>query len=262
METIRPDLSVSAIRAFNDNYIWLLTRDSRSCAVVDPGDAGPVIEALEQRGLELDTILVTHHHPDHVGGIPELLQRWPANVIGPDDDRIRRRSLTVSENDRVELDRMNLTFEVLEVPGHTRSHIAYVGHGCLFPGDTLFSAGCGRLFEGTPAQMQNSLDKLARLPDETRVFCAHEYTRSNCMFALAVEPENLALQAFARWVDDQRSRDQPTVPSTMGHEREVNPFLRTREPSIVGRARTIDPAAEPGASTLAVIRQWKDRFSG
>jgi hydroxyacylglutathione hydrolase len=262
MEMINGELSVSAIPAFSDNYIWLLTGDDRRCAVVDPGDADPVIRLLDQQGLELDTILVTHHHPDHVGGIPELLRRWPATVIGPDDDRIRHRDLTVRENDRVNLDGMKLAFAVLEVPGHTTSHIAYVGHGCLFPGDTLFSAGCGRLFEGTAAQMQESLDKLAGLPDETRIFSAHEYTRSNCAFARAVEPENPTLRTFSRWVDDQRSRDLPTLPSTMGRERDVNPFLRTREPAVVERAREIDPAAEPGASTLATIRHWKDGFQG
>jgi hydroxyacylglutathione hydrolase len=255
-------LSVSALPAFSDNYIWLLNTGAGACALVDPGDADVVIDHLDREGLELDSILVTHHHPDHIGGIASLLKHWPATVWGPADDRISLRHRTVGQGDRVELDRLDLAFEVLSVPGHTRSHIAYFGHGKLFSGDTLFSAGCGRLFEGTPDQMQASLDKLAALPGSTEVYCAHEYTQANVAFALAVEPESEPLCEFAQWVDRRRASGEATIPSTLERERAINPFLRSREPRVVARAREIEAQAQPGATTLGVIRRWKDRFTG
>jgi hydroxyacylglutathione hydrolase len=253
-------LKVSPIPAFNDNYIWLLETTGQSCAVVDPGEPEPVIEALDQRGLQLDAILVTHHHADHIGGIPTLLKRWPAQVIGPDDPRVGRCDRVVEEGGVAELSTLGLRFKVIEVPGHTRSHIAYFGHGALFCGDTLFSVGCGRLFEGTPEQMQSSLDKLAHLPPDTKVYCAHEYTQSNCTFALAVEPENHELRKLAKWVDARRKEGAMTLPTTLGRECAVNPFLRTREPSVMAAARRLEQDVRAGASTLAVIRAWKDRF--
>ncbi len=253
-------LRVSPIPAFTDNYIWLLETAGQSCAVVDPGAAEPVIEALEARDLRLEFILVTHHHADHIGGISALLARYPAQVFGPGDPRINLCDQVVSEGDRVELPTLGLSFRVIEVPGHTRSHIAYYGHGALFCGDTLFSAGCGRLFEGTPEQMQASLDKLRELPADTRIYCAHEYTQSNCAFASAVEPENSQLKELVEWVDRTRREGAITLPSTLGRELAVNPFMRTREPSVVTAARRLEPDTHPGASTLAVIRAWKDRF--
>jgi hydroxyacylglutathione hydrolase len=255
-------LTITPIPAFNDNYIWLLETGGSACAVVDPGDHRPVILRLEERGLSLDSILVTHHHADHIGGIPGLLARWPAEVIGPEDPRTGPRSLTVADGDTVRLTALGLEFGVLEVPGHTASHIAFHGHGALFCGDTLFSLGCGRLFEGSPAEMQASLDKLAALPPDTQVYCAHEYTRSNCAFALAVEPDNERLQTVARWIDEQRRTGHATVPSSLAMELQCNPFLRTREPPVVEAAHALDPAASPGASTLGIIRSWKDRFPG
>jgi len=255
-----PAVSITPIPAFDDNYIWLLETGGTGCAVVDPGEHLPVVRALEERGLSLEAILVTHHHADHVGGIPGLLQRWPARVVTPDDSRLQEGSQTVLEGDVVRLEGLGLQFRVVEVPGHTASHVAYHGHGALFCGDTLFSVGCGRLFEGTPEQMQQSLDKLAALPPSTRIYCAHEYTRSNCVFALAVEPDNPDLRNMARWVEEQRARGKPTLPSTLERELRVNPFLRTRTPAVIAAAREIDPAAGPGESTLRVIRSWKDRF--
>jgi hydroxyacylglutathione hydrolase len=253
-------LTITPIPAFQDNYIWLLENGRTACAVVDPGDHRPVIRALENLGLDLAVILITHHHADHVGGVPGLLQHWPARVVAPADTRIPGPMQTVAEGDVVTLDQLGLEFRVIEVPGHTATHVAYHGHGALFCGDTLFSAGCGRLFEGTPEQMQRSLDKLAALPPSTRVYCAHEYTRSNCAFALAVEPDNAALIAMARWVDEQREQGLPTLPGTLERELQVNPFLRSRSASVVAAARKIEPAAAPGAPTLGVIRGWKDRF--
>jgi hydroxyacylglutathione hydrolase len=255
-----PEVTVTAIPAFTDNYIWLISTGGNSCAVVDPGDAGPVRSELERSGLELSCIILTHHHPDHIGGVAELVAVTGAKVFGPDDPRIPGRDRTVAEGESVTLPDLDLEFEIIEVPGHTSSHIAWCGHGCLFCGDTLFSVGCGRLFEGTPEQMQESLDKLAALPPETRVFCAHEYTQSNCNFALAVEPDNPELRRRADEVDTRRAAGRRTVPSELGEEVAVNPFLRTREPSVIAAARQRNAAAQPGASTLAVIRAWKDAF--
>lgn len=255
-----PEVSVTALPAFNDNYIWLVSTGGTACAVVDPGDAGPVLRELRRQALELESILLTHHHADHIGGVAQLVAETGAQVIGPADERITARDRTVREGDRVRLDGMGLEFEVIEVPGHTLSHIAYHGHGCLFCGDTLFSVGCGRLFEGTAEQMQQSLDKLAALPPATRVYCAHEYTLSNCDFALAVEPGNAELQRRASMVEAARAAGRITLPSRLEEELKVNPFLRTRQPPVVEAARKRAPGAEPGASTLAEIRAWKDSF--
>lgn len=251
---------IRPIPAFSDNYIWLLTTDSNACAVVDPGDHRPVLEALEREGLALEYILLTHHHADHVGGVGGLLEEHSAQVIGPADDRIGSVTRRVSDGDRVELPLLDLTFEVLEVPGHTRSHIAFDGEGTLFSGDTLFSIGCGRLFEGTAEQMQASLDKIAALPPSTRIFCGHEYTRSNCAFALEVEPDNEALRAKAREADELRESGAPTLPSLLSVELAANPFLRTRQESVVAAAARRVPGTAPGAATLAVIRDWKDHW--
>lgn len=255
-----PEITVTAIPAFADNYIWLLSTGGSKCAVVDPGDAQAVLNMLRRQGLELDSILLTHHHADHTGGVERLVEETGASVYGPVDPRIGGQTRSFSEGETLELPALGLEFGVIEVPGHTSSHIAFYGQGCLFCGDTLFSVGCGRLFEGTPQQMQESLDKLAALPPGTRVFCAHEYTLSNCDFALQVEPENTALRQRASEVEASRAAGRITLPSTLGLELAVNPFLRTREPAVVAAARARNPQALPGASTLAEIRSWKDSF--
>ena len=254
------ELNISAIPAFDDNYIWLLTAGGKACAVVDPGDADPVLEVLEQQGLELSYILLTHHHYDHVGGVSGLLEKYPATVYGPADERISFDHRVCHEGDEIQLSELNVKFEVLEVPAHTRSHIAFYSDEVLFSGDTLFSLGCGRFFEGTASDMQKSLDKLAALPADTRVYCAHEYTQANCRFALAVEPDNAALQARAVEVNNLRAAGKITLPSRLGDELATNPFLRTRENSVVTMARKIDSRASPGIEAMAVIRAWKDRF--
>ncbi|MEJ2534220.1 MAG: hydroxyacylglutathione hydrolase [Gammaproteobacteria bacterium] len=254
-------LEISAIPAFSDNYIWLLQRrGGRRCAVVDPGDHRPVLDALDARGLELEAILLTHHHWDHAGGVEALLEATDGSlpVFGPDDDRLGPWCMPCREGDRVTLPGLELSFAVLDVPAHTRSHIAFHGHGALFSGDTLFSVGCGRLFEGSPGDMQRALDKLAALPGDTRLYCGHEYTVSNCAFALQVEPENAALRSRAAQARQLREAGEITLPSTLEEERAVNPFLRTREPAVVAAARKREPATEPGAATLGVIRAWKD----
>lgn len=253
-------IEVTAIPAFQNNYIWLLQNGGKECAVVDPGDSEPVQQALNRNGLHLSTILITHHHLDHIGGVAQLVKDWNPKLIGPADSRIQGLDQIVGQGDRVALPELELEFQVLEVPGHTRSHIAYFGHDLLFCGDTLFSVGCGRLFEGSATQMQESLDQLARLPLNTRVYCAHEYTAANCRFALEVEPDNAALLQRSKEVAAARQAGEITLPSTLGQELAINPFLRCRQSSVIAAAKKRNPAATAGASTLQVIREWKDVY--
>lgn len=253
-------LNITAISAFDDNYIWLLTTDGKTCAVVDPGDEDPVLEILAKQKLELRYILLTHHHYDHTGGVTALLERYDATVFGPADERIPFVHRVCREGDEIHLPDLDAKFRVLEVPAHTRSHIAYHGENILFSGDTLFSLGCGRFFEGTATDMQKSLDKLAALPGDTQNYCAHEYTQSNCAFALEVEPDNPELQARSREIDHLRAEGKITLPTRLYDELATNPFLRTRKDSVVNAARKIDPQASAGISTMAAIRAWKDRF--
>ena len=262
-------LAVTAVPAFDDNYLWLVhaPADPRQVLVVDPGDAAAVEAALRAQGLVLAGILVTHHHGDHVGGVQALVAGAALPVFGPGYEDIEGITHPVQGGARVELPALGLSFAVLDVPGHTRGHIAYAGHGAVFCGDTLFSGGCGRLFEGTPAQMYASLGALAALPPETQVYCAHEYTASNLRFALAVEPDNAALVAYTAEVAALRAAGQATVPTTVARERAINPFLRTTEPAV--RAAAAGFAVEAGLNaanddiaTLAALREWKNRFRG
>ena len=252
---------VIPVRAFSDNYIWTL-RDARRAAVVDPGDAKPVLEYLDRNGLELVAILNTHHHADHVGGNAELIRRWKVPVFGPHDARIPEvSSKPLAQGERFTLPHFDIAFEVMEIPGHTRSHIAFYGGGMLFCGDTLFAVGCGRLFEGTPQQMHDSLTRLAQVPDATRVYCGHEYTLSNIRFAKAAEPGNRALAALEARAAKQREQNAPTVPTEMGQEKATNPFLRVEEPEIVATAsRYAGKTLKDPVSVLAAIRDWKNNF--
>jgi len=261
-------LTVQTVTAFNDNYIWLIRHPDRpQVAIVDPGDATPVIAAITAQSLEPVAILITHHHQDHVGGIGDLLTRWPMPVYGPASESIPLISQPLAEkDDHIHIEALSADFQVLHVPGHTAGHIAYYHpasdtgeSGMIFVGDTLFAGGCGRLFEGTPAQMHDSLSQIAALPDSTRVYCAHEYTEDNLVFARIAEPDNAALRIRQQTVQQQRRQGQATVPSLLGTETATNPFLRCEQADIIRAAEGFSGRKlHTGADVFAVVRHWKD----
>jgi hydroxyacylglutathione hydrolase len=251
-------LHVKSIPAFNDNYIWLIISEDNRCAVVDPGEASQVIDYLKANSLTLSCILITHHHWDHTNGIDDLVRYAPsAKVIGPDVHPIPQRSMAVGDGDQIDV--FDHRFLVVGVEGHTDDHIAFVGDGKLFCGDALFSAGCGRLLGGTAEQSLNSLKKLASLPIETQVYCAHEYTAANVAFALTVEPENDALHLYREEVNRLRAQGKQTLPSTIEREKRINPFLRTQEPTVI-QAVAGRTAADDELAVFRALRQWKDEF--
>lgn len=252
-------INVFPIPAFSDNYIWCLHNHTYA-VVVDPGDAMPVKDYLKKHNLTLTHILITHHHPDHIGGVAQLKQPG-VEVIGPVSDRIPHIDKTVSENDELILEPLNLQFKVMEVPAHTREHIAFYGDVGLFSGDTLFSAGCGRLFEGTPEQMHKVLQRYAKLPENTKIYCTHEYTQANLAFALDLLPEDEALQNYERKVSLLRQQNVPTLPTTVQLEKQVNPYLRVSEPQMA-KAVQRKTGSVPGndIETFAAVRRLKDQF--
>lgn len=251
---------VVPVPAFEDNYIWLLVRGGHAVAV-DPGEAEPVFAYLAEHRLTLAAILCTHHHGDHVGGNRALTARFPVPVYGPAAEPIPALTHPLWDGDTVALPALDARFDVMGVPGHTAGHVAYYGAGCLFCGDTLFACGCGRLFEGTPAQMHASLTRLAALPDDTAIYCAHEYTLANIRFAKAVEPDNRALREREEHARALRAAQRPTLPSTLALEHATNPFLRCAQPAVIAAAsrragaKLTDPVA-----VFATLRDWKNRF--
>jgi len=259
-------MNLLPLPAFSDNYIWLL-HDAGQALVIDPGDAAPVLQALSKLGLQLQAILVTHHHADHVGGVEALRSATGAVVYGPAQETMPIGTLPVQGGAQIQA--LGLSLAVLDVPGHTAGHVAYYATipnqaPLLFCGDTLFSGGCGRLFEGTPAQMLASLDSLAALPPDTRVCCAHEYTLSNLKFARVVEPSNTVLAQHQQQCETLRAQEHPTLPSRIGLELQINPFLRARVPTVAAAAQAQAPSSclnpHDAVAVLATLREWKNNF--
>jgi hydroxyacylglutathione hydrolase len=253
-------LAIHAVPAFKDNYIWMIVAGGNAVAV-DPGDDAPVEEFLAARGLTLCAVQATHHHADHVGGLPALARRWKCPTFGPAREVSAALDRRLAEGDFFVVPGVGLELATLDIPGHTAGHIALVGGGALFSGDTLFACGCGRLFEGTAPQMVDSLGKLARLAPATRVYCGHEYTLANIRFAQAVEPGNAALEARRHRDEAKRTRGEPTLPSTIGEELATNPFLRCAEPEVATSAsRRAGRSLASPVEVFAEIREWKNVF--
>ena len=261
------NMKVSMIKAFSDNYIWAISSNlGHNMALVDPGDANVCIEFIEQQKLQLSSILITHHHADHVGGIKKLVdycksKQWPLTIYGPESENIPHCDVALSESTKVELTDLALEFDIIDLPGHTSGHIAYLSQDNLFCGDTLFSGGCGRLFEGTPSEMLCSLEKLSALPERTQVYCAHEYTQANLNFALSVEPDNTELVDYYNQVLQKREQDIATIPTSIMLEKKINPFLRCNEPSLITSAAEFSgDKVNDKLQTFTIIRSWKDNF--
>ncbi|MCU7881350.1 MAG: hydroxyacylglutathione hydrolase [Candidatus Thiodiazotropha sp. (ex Lucinoma aequizonata)] len=255
-------IEITAVSAFDDNYIWVLKNPASSQAIaVDPGDETPVLQWLEQISIQLSAILITHRHYDHVGGIPELCDVFPGiAVFGPGKEKIRGVTHPLKEGDKPSIPGLAADFQVLEVPGHTAGHIAYYGEGVLFCGDALFAGGCGRVFDGTFEQLSASLQRIAQLPAQTRLYCAHEYTLANLGFAEWVEPDNSILKKRIEVEQVKRHSAQPTVPSLLLDELQTNPFLRTSEPSVISAAELATGTKLSTSSQIfTALRQWKDR---
>ena len=258
MHTIEPILT------FTDNYVWMVgSSDYDAVAIIDPGEAEPVLRILSESRLKVAAILLTHHHEDHVGGVGEILREHQAPVFGPGREEIPTVDHPVAGGDTITVQGLDLELDVIDVPGHTSGHIAFLDPGRAFVGDTLFAGGCGRVFEGTPGQMHASLGLLAALPPETVIYCAHEYTAANLRFALEVEPGNETLAKRLEDARTVRSEGRPTVPSVLAEELKTNPFLRCSEPGINAAAehrvgRSLDTATD----VFAVVRRWKDGWRG
>lgn len=255
-------IKVEPVPAFNDNYIWLIIQtDNNHVAIVDPGDATPVLTKLTTDKLIPTAILITHHHPDHVGGVKELVRHYDIPVYGPGNEQIPDRTHALSEADVVDLKDISIQFNIMEMPGHTAGAIAYYGEDMVFVGDTLFLSGCGRLFEGTPAQMHHSLTKLTALPENTQVYCGHEYTLANLKFAETVEPDNQQIKKRIEECRSLQNENIPSVPGTIAVEKQTNPFLRCHLKAVVHAANQYSKQnISNEIDVFAAIRNWKDNF--
>lgn len=255
-------LEIIPLPALKDNYIWLLkNKASRHIAIVDPGEAEPLLNLIESDGLIPIAIMITHHHWDHVGGISDITDKYDIPVYTPQTESVEGSTQPVAEGDIISLPELDLKLNILDVPGHTLDAIAYYANGMVFSGDTLFTAGCGRMFEGTPPQMHASLSKFKTLPDDTLLYCGHEYTVSNLQFAATVEPENKAIQQRLIHARQLRDKGQATVPAILAIEKQTNPFLRCEEPSVIDAAsQHSDNRIEKAHEVFAAIRSWKDSF--
>lgn len=259
-------LQISPILAFDDNYIWCI-ENNQHAYIVDPGDAAPVIDYLEKKQLSLRGILITHHHADHIGGIKALTQ-WQKShnndefdIIAPNTARFLFATQAVNEGDKIYLDSVDVNLSVMEVPGHTHDHIAFVNELALFCGDTLFSAGCGRLFEGNAEQMQANFERFNALPDTTQIYCAHEYTRSNVDFAQAVWPQNDAVNTYSDWVNEQRKQHLPTLPGSIGQEKRINPFMNAHSAELKKNVEQhFNTTYTSPTEVFSALRSWKDNF--
>lgn len=254
-------LKIIPLPALQDNYIWLLSNSQNCAIVVDPGIAQPVLQVLMKEKLELQAIWITHHHHDHSGGAMEISQHFSVPIYGPAHDGLEE-LLTHPLTEGQTLDGLGVPFSIIDCPGHTKGHIAFYGDGKLFCGDTLFTAGCGRLFEGTAAQLYHSLQKFAALPDDTLIYCGHEYTHNNLRFAKTVEPNNAAVIKRMQHVQTLREKNLPTVPASLIIEKQTNPFLRCEELSVIKAAQNyLQKELNDPISVFAALRRWKDNFN-
>lgn len=251
-------MNLISIPAFQDNYIWVLVDDDRRCIIVDPGESAPVLQAIEENGWHPQAILLTHHHNDHVGGVPDLVAAFPHLVVyGPAETQDKGTTQVVEEGENILI--LGYEFSVFATPGHTSGHLCFYSKPYLFCGDTLFSGGCGRLFEGTPAQMYQSLQKINALPDDTLIYCAHEYTLGNMKFAASILPDDLAILDYYQKVKELRAKNQKTLPVILKNEREINLFLRTDDIDLINKINQETKLQQP-EQRFAWLRSKKDNF--
>ena len=251
-------MNLNSISAFQDNYIWVLSNDDGRCVIVDPGEAEPVLKAIEQNQWQPEVIMLTHHHHDHVGGVAAICAKFPHLVVyGPAETQNKGTTRVVKDGEKILI--LGLEFSVIATPGHTSGHISYFSFPYLFCGDTMFSGGCGRLFEGTPAQMYQSFKKIDALPEDTLICCAHEYTLANMKFAMHILPEDTAIQEYYRKVNELRAKNQKTLPVTLKNERKINLFLRTDDVDLVKKIKEETNMLQP-EDCFAWLRSKKDDF--